>query len=177
MKVRILILTLCACAAYGQMQFPHYSAPVAAAAVPSYDNPMGMGDRQAAIDESHNSVFGGGIASLIDGNRSDATTWFTAQNTSGLLITFDFGAPQIITEIKFYQQNTAEHGTWIVQAHNGGGWDDVGGSFTLGGEATQTITTPSANTTGYRYYILAGLSGTTNNGPYVYEFEFKIVAE
>jgi len=165
--------------AESQYSFPHYSAKKSTTSgTPSYDNPMGMGDRQSSIAESDNGAFGtGGIAPIINGSRTDETTWFTSQTASGLEITFDFGAPQIITEITWYQSSTAEHGTWIIQAHNGGTWNDVGSSFTLGGATTQVITAPSSNTTGYRYYILVGLSGTTSDGPYIHEIEFKLVAE
>lgn len=53
-------------------------------------------------------------------------------------------------------------------------WTDIGSTFTLGGATTQTITTLSGNTTGYRAYQLTGVSGTANSGPYIHEFEFKI---
>lgn len=145
-----------------------------------YANTGGTGDRRAFISFLSNVSFNNkpGTA-LIDGSwpYGYGNLWWSAGATSGKYITFLFRTPQLITEVVFRQENTATHGTWKWQGSNDGiTWTDVGTTFTLGGAATQTITTMSANVTLYKGYRLLGTAGNMSDSPYIGEFEFKIAA-
>lgn len=151
---------------------------------PSYANTGGTGNRTAIImvidgptpllnPQSPNTD-----QSLVDGDTtSNGRNFFNGIPLDGVntYIVFDFGAPALITESKYYQQLTTSQGTWKWQGSTDNStYTDIGSTFTLGGVATQTITTMSANTTSYRYYRLLGVSGSANGGPWIYQFEFKI---
>jgi hypothetical protein len=148
---------------------------------PSYSNAGGTGNRTSIITVTRtvNLLFGAG-STLVDGNDTGNSRNFWNNETldgSTWWVTFDFGSGKqvLITEAKYYQQDSTSEGTWQWQGSNDGStWTSIGGTFTLGGVATQTITTLSGNTTSYRYYRLLGISGVTNNGPWIYQFEFKI---
>lgn len=144
----------------------------------SYSNPGGMGDRQGSIYLSSSPSPSATLENLIDGlfgaNSSDAT-WWTTGAASGRYIRFDFGAPRVIDEAKWYQSSATAVGTWKWQGSNDGStWTDIGASFTLGGATTQTQTELNGNSTAYRYYQLLGVSGTYSDTPYILEIEFKI---
>ncbi len=148
---------------------------------PDYANPGGTGDRTASITVTATlSYAGGGAPSvMVDGIKAGATNFYWAGGVAvaGKYLRFDFGAAasKLITEAKYYQQTTTSHGVMKWQgSNNGTDWTDIGGTFTLGGAATQTITTLSGNALGYRYYQMMGVSGNQSNVPWVYEFEFKI---
>lgn len=138
----------------------------------SYANPGGSGDRRArvvvtAVGHAMNP------AALVNGNTADFEFYFSSG--TGCSVQFWFPAKQIIDEAKFYQQNTASHGTWKWQgSHDATTWSDIGGTFTLGGTTLQTLTTLAGNTTAYRFYRLLQVSGTASSSPYVQELEFKI---
>lgn len=126
---------------------------------------------------------GGGAADSgwVNGDASSAGQGFfgggtiTGPSTDWIQFDFGLGNTVVINEAKYYQQDSSSQGTWKWQGSNDGStFTDLGSSFTLGGTATETITTLSGNTTAYRYYRIAGVSGTTNSGPWAYEFEFKI---
>lgn len=144
-------------------------------ATPSYANPGGTGDRSALITiaQASSNVFIN-PSLLIDGNTSGAGSYLNG-TPDGEWIRFDFATAKIIDEAKFYQSNSASHGTWKFQGSpDASSWTDVGTSFTLGGTTTQTITELSGNTADYRYYRMIKVSGTTNGGPWTYEMEFQI---
>jgi len=142
------------------------------------------GDRTASITCTTTlpGASGGGTASnLVDGgftsNSTDAMDMANGNAVSGLEIKFQFAASTKITEAKWYQDNTADLGTWKWQvSDDGSSWTDIGTSFTLGGTATQTQTQLSANAAGYLYYRLLGVSGNWPSGgarPFVREVEFQ----
>jgi hypothetical protein len=139
----------------------------------SYANAGGSGNRTSIIKIS---AFGGTSVfpnSLIDGLTNDNVYWFPT--STGCWIQFWFASKKIIDEAKFYQGGTQTHGTWQWQGSDDAtSWTNIGSTFTLGGVTTQTITTLSGNTTAYLYYRVNQTGGTTNGGPYVHEFEFKI---
>lgn len=154
-----------------------FDAVLNAVITTDYSNTGGTGDRSAIITITTDASIGGGIGigRLINGDLTTQNTWLVNASIVGKEIKMDFGTAKIITEIKWYQSTTDTHGTWKVQGSaNGSSWTDIGSSFTLGGATTQTITTPSANTTAYRYYRLFGVSGAANAGPWIYQIEFKI---
>ncbi len=151
----------------------------------SYANTGGSGDRQSiiTITQGASGVIGGAFPPVawINGITNDQTDYWSNQTLDGTntFLIFDFGSGHspIINEIKYYQETSGGQGTWKFQGSpDASTWTDLGTTFTLGGVTTQTITAPSANTTGYRYYKLLGMSGSCNNGPYVFEIEFKIAS-
>lgn len=153
----------------------------------SYSNAGGTGNRTGSITVT-TSVTGGGCGlTMTPSMFVDGANTFTgsdiqpsqSQTVAGLYIRFQFTSARVITECKWY--GTAHTwGDWKWQGSNDGStWTDIGASFTLGGTAPfQTQTTLSANTTGYLYYQLLGVSGTTVNTCAVnaqwMEAEFKI---
>jgi hypothetical protein len=144
---------------------------------PDYGNTGGTGNRTSLITVS-GDYFGSSGFKMVDGNTTSAGQgFFPDAAVAGKAIVFDFGAGKavLITEVKYYQQNTTSQGTWKWQGSNDNStWTDIGSSFALGGVATQTITTLSGNTSTYRYYRMLGISGNSSSNPWLYEFEFKI---
>lgn len=155
----------------------------------SYANSLGTGNRSASItvtDSGGGLIFAGSSANLVNGDTSTNNTYFNgAFAASGAWIKFDFGTAKVIDGIKWYQQNVAtNHGVWKLQGStDNAAWTDVGASFTLGfisgvsqvlsGVQVTEVAIASAST-GYRYYRLLGVSGTTDSSPYIYEIDFKI---
>jgi len=153
--------------------------------IPDYTNDGGTGDRTTSI-----TVTGtGGLftASFDDPNTlvngvigGEQLLYFITAPVAGDFITFDFGvgATKRITEAKWYQSTSVSHGTWKWQASDDAvGWTDIGGSFVLGGSTTQTQTELSGNGVHYRYYRLAGVSGSASENPWLEEIEFKIAGQ
>lgn len=147
----------------------------------SYANTGGTGNRTAIIAVT--STGGGSILSgapnfLVDGNTTgNGRGFFPTASISGAFIKFDFkaGHTALITEAKYYQQDSSAQGTWQWEGSNDNStWTAIGSTFALGGTPTQTITTLSGNSTQYRYYRIHGISGNGNDTPWVYQFEFKI---
>lgn len=161
---------------------------VAAAAIipqaPAYTNPGGQGDRTASITVTTSGITGvsGTPDNLVDGvaasNATDAYRLPASTAVAGMRIIFDFGlgARRVITELVMKFQSNNSLATWKLRASNDLATIlDIGATFTLATGATQTITTPSANVLGYRYYILEGVSGSTSaTANYIQEAEFKI---
>lgn len=146
---------------------------------PSYANSGGTGDRRSIITATATiPISGTGLASrFVSGDLTGNDTWWGSTSVGTNYFRFDFGsgASKVVNEAKYYQQNTTNQATLKWQGSNdASSWTDIGTSFLLGGVATQTITTLSANVTGYRYYQLVGVSGSMNGGPFAYQFEFKI---
>lgn len=141
----------------------------------SYSNPGGSGPRGSLITATNSAFFTTGTAaSLVDGATGNVA-YFSGASASGNYLRFDFGAARKITEAKWYQSATDNHGTWKWQgSQDASSWTDIGSSFTFGGATTQTQTALSGNSTAYRYYQLLGVSGTTGTSSWVFEMEFKI---
>lgn len=171
------------------MTFPFPSfCPSSLAIITSYGNLGGVGNRTASISVSlssglQNASSSGSPSNLVNGstvgNNDTASIFFAASGIvdAGTYIRFDFGdgASRVITEVKWYQNSLASHGIWRWQgSHDASAWTDVGSSFLLGSVTTQTQTSMSANTAGYRYYQLVGISGNTSDSPWIHEIEFKI---
>ena len=157
--------------------------------IPDYANAGGMGDRRdfITISEEHPAgdgdfVAAGTLSALVNGARTDTTFyWNTRTITNQYRIIVDCGRLVVFNGLKFYQSGTATHGVWRIK----GSVDlvtenNLGNTFTLGtgasGATPQEITTPSDNTTPYRYLILEGVSGATNQGswPYIACLEFSV---
>ena len=149
---------------------------------PSYANAGGTGNRTSIITFSKSDPtwsWGGTASKIIDGDTTSNGQFFFGgvSLSSSIWMQWDFGAGNqvLITEAKFYQQNSTAQGTWQWQGSNDGStFANIGSSFALGTAATQTITALSGNTTKYRIYRMVGVSGSTSTGPWVYEMEFQI---
>ena len=144
----------------------------------SYSNTGGTGDRRSIITTTltGGSIGGGAVTDLVDGSQANSFWWLFG--FSNVYIKFDFGAGNswVIDEFKWYQDNTASHGTWDFDGSPDNiNWTNLLHDLTLGGAATQTYTV--TNTTDYRYYRLApGTSQLSNSSPFLREIEFKIGA-
>ncbi len=151
--------------------------------ITAYTNSGGQGNRTGSITVTTTVTLAGGtINNLVDGgfadNNSDSAP-FNVQTVAGLYIKFDFGvgASKVIDEAKFYQSGSTSHGTWKWQgSDNDSSWTDIGGTFSLQGDTSglPALTTLNGNITGYRYYRLLGVSGSTNLSPWNREIEFQI---
>jgi len=138
----------------------------------------GSGDRTTFMTVTSNLSVSGALSKLVNGSLSQTAFWFNGEAVNGTkYLKFDFGSAKVVNEMKFYQDGTASNqGVWQFQGSNdNSNWTSIGTTFTLGGVATETITTMSANTTAYRYYQLLGVSGTTSSAPYVFQFTFQIL--
>ena len=150
----------------------------------SYANSGGSGNRTASITVTVDAslLVNNSPSALVDGdNTSNAGNSSSGVAVAGLQFKYDFGsgASKVITEAKWYQNAPQVHGTWKWQGSNdASAWTDIGSSFTLGDAvlATQTITALSANTAGWRYYRMLGVSGSMTTGTWFREMEFKIAA-
>lgn len=161
--------------------------PVASIAT-SYSNVGGSGNRTGdgsiAITYSPANLIVGTISQMYNGITNSGTNYFNSRTIAGTeWIRFDFGTPRFINEAKFYQETTANQGTWKWQVSSDGTnfTDLVDGSSNpitdaLGGAIVDTLTglANQTNTTAYRYWRMLAVSGSLISAPDIYEFEFKI---
>lgn len=166
------------------------------ALTPLYTNENGQGARPATkivVRSSAGLVGLGTAANLVNGdtstNSAALSMVFNPVAVAGHWILIDHleAAQKLITEATWRQQGTVSHGTWQWQITEVGEWDDtagdvvgaswqnVGGTFTLGGMATQVQNSLASNAKSTRYQRLLGISGTAG-GQYVYELELKIAS-
>jgi len=152
----------------------------------SYANEGGTGNRTALIDVFFNqSITGGGttfvdITNAVDGAFGDDTTYSWYMTSGNNTVTppelfIDFrpsGYFQVIDEIKWYQDTSTTHGTWVVEGFDGYEWYTLKSGFTLGGNP-QTITLDT-NIGEYMFYRLRGTAGSRSSSPWLREIEFKI---
>jgi hypothetical protein len=142
----------------------------------SYDNPMGMGDRTGQIGVTMSFTSNGGEPGsyLINGTTGSGITVKSVTPVVGQTITFDFGAPQYISEARGYWMAT--DGTWKWQySDDNSVWSDVPGSTFLKGGDTPTQDIPLAPVGAHRYWRMIGVEGYTTNN-WWQEMEFKILA-
>ncbi|TJW14472.1 MAG: hypothetical protein E5W82_10880 [Mesorhizobium sp.] len=155
------------------------SAATSAVETLSYTSSGGSGNRSSLITITTDATMlgSGGIAVLIDGAQTDSA-WFMNGQT-GKYVKFDFGAGnyKIISELKWYQNNTFSQNIWVLDGSNDDvNWVPITDSFELGTSATTTIALSYNANKGYRYYRLLQVSGTTTSAPYLREIEFKIAS-
>lgn len=158
---------------------------------------VGTGDRTGFMTVTYAEAASGNTSSLlnssgqslINGSTGSSVNFFnngiavdgSDGSTGPYWIQFDLGSGKVLTQAKYYQQNTTSQGTWEFQGCNNGSndgsgsgtWVDIGTSFTLVVSTTTTLTSMAANTTSYRYYRILGVSGTTSFSPFIYQFEFQ----
>lgn len=158
-------------------------APGGCACSPAYST----GDRTGSITVTEDGTLRTGTPSnLVDGatglNSSDSVDYAPSTSiSSSVWIQFDFGVGNsiLITEARWYQNAATNMATWQWYGSDtsmgGSGGTAIGSSFTLGGATPfQTQTQLNGNTTGYRYYELRGVSGTTGTpNPWIQEIEFE----
>ena len=140
---------------------------------PDYNNKYGQGDRINSVFLSTNFPGTGNITAMIDGNTAANDYYFTNGQSSCF---FDIVFPELVLleEIKWYQDTTADHGTWKIQARRGtDDFVDIGVAQTLGG-ATESFLSMDPQGVGYNHYRLVQETGTTSSGPYLREIEFKV---
>jgi hypothetical protein len=141
----------------------------------SYSNVQGSGNRTSTVTATASSgLVSGDITHSVDGNI-DQDDWYfhTTTLSSDVWIQWDFGAAIIVDEARFYQEDSSSQGVWKWQGSNdASAWSDIGGSFALGGVPLQVIASLNGNNTAYRYYRIAGVSGSTSSSPWIREFEF-----
>jgi hypothetical protein len=142
----------------------------------SWSNPLSSGDRRSLIIATSSGFVQGDVNNSVNGILSEEDWYFnTTALSNGVWIQWDFGNPVVVDGAMFYQQDSTVQGTWQWQGSNdGSSWTALGNTFSLGGTPTQTITEPNGNVAPYRFYRIAGVSGSTSSGPWVYEFEFHV---
>ena len=146
----------------------------------SYANAGGTGNRTSSITVTGDAPVTGTLSTMVDGSQSGTIDGNNGVAVSGTNLRFDFGSGQskVITEAKFYADNGTAEGTWKWQgSDDASSWTDVSASFSLvGATSGAVIGDMSANTTGYRYYQMLGVSGSmaSVSTPFWREFEFKI---
>jgi hypothetical protein len=106
----------------------------------------------------------------------------TSDNT-GDYFNFDFGSAVNVSEFKWYRNFASTIGAWQFSGSanaNHSSSVNLGSTFTLGGTASgahpgipQIVTAMSANTDTYRYYRITGTGGTSTDGNWDSEIEFK----
>ena len=143
-----------------------------------YANTYGSGDRTSVCTITPSAGLLVGTASvLINGTTTHTPdVYFNTVSTSGHYLTYQLPEARVIDGVKLYQ-STGEYaqGVWRIRgSNNGSDWDVLSSDFSLGAATVDEVL--FTNTTSYSYYQLYGVSGTTSNGPYLYEFEFKISA-
>lgn len=151
--------------------------------VTSYSNPGGSGDRRDLIALAllagtyFNSTNFLPLA-IIDGTKTnnDNAAWSFFDNSSGNGIVFDFGPTgykQIIDEFTWTQNNSTNHGTWAFEGSDDlASWTTLATGFNL---ATASVSVHAfTNSTAFRYYRLAQLTGVADDSPWIEEIEFKI---
>jgi hypothetical protein len=140
----------------------------------SYDNAGGKGDRRSTITATTDADVVGTFTNIIDGTYNNNNTYFSG-NSSERSMLFDFGvdAVKVIDEFTWYQSGPGEQGTWTVRAsQDNADWTTLATGVTFGVTATDVVAFTNADP--YRYYSLLKTAGSTNNGPYIREIEFKI---
>lgn len=138
----------------------------------SYLNPDGSGNRFTTVSyEGNDSWAGGGPYVALDGTFSNAG-WLNSGQTG--YIAWDFHRARVIKEITWTQSGASSQGTYTVDGSNDfSSWTTIVSGVGLGG-TNPTVVSMSSNTTGYRFYRFNRTAGSTTNGPYVQEVEFKI---
>lgn len=148
---------------------------------PQYTNTGGTGDRTSIITVTASGM-SGDLSTLVDGTTGTYPIGWdgpTSQPAAGRYIQFQFNGSKVINEAKLYASGAGTHGTfqWYGNATSmgGAGGTAIGATFTLtAANPSATQTSMSANTAGYTYYELRGISGNTVNNRNYAEFEFKI---
>lgn len=155
-----------------------------------YDNSCGGGDFLDLNDSREDLITvtasftpnQGSLQNLVDGgdgnNSTDAIE--IPNGLTNAIITFDFrpsGFKQVMDALTWEQSNSTTQGTYDIEASDDGtSWDSLasGQSLTSGSSVHETTWT---NSTGYWFYRVKQVGGTTSNSPWVKEVFFKTMAD
>lgn len=141
----------------------------------SYLNRQGSGSRLDGVIVFKTEGLGwlNNPLDLLDGIVAAGNTWWSSA-AAGAYFQYDFGEPRLITASRWRQQSASTHGDWIWRgSQDGVTWTDIGSAFVLGGSEVSEQSL-AANTTPYRFYRMAFLSGSVSGSPYLYQIEFLI---
>lgn len=153
---------------------------VSATPHPSYSNSGGRGNRTSAITVSlAGGLTTGGsgtVEDFVDGAFNNTCFFNPNAQTAGQLVAdFGVGITEIVNGFVWRQQDNSVHGTWVFEGSNDNSvYTQIGSSFTLGGQNDQPYF--FVNTTAYRYYRLRITAGATSNFPFLYEWDFRLLA-
>lgn len=152
-----------------------------------YSNPGGSGNRTNDIAITSSNIDWVSVAlvpTLVDGTPANGALYWAddggaySDPNAGAWIMFDFGvgAQKVIQEVRWIQSAAQTNGIWKWQgSDNGADFTDLCASNAFSGaDATNIWSEMSANTTGYRYYRMLGLSGEHSGNKYQRQVEFKI---
>ena len=159
-----------------------YSAGTSANAG-DYTGTYSAGNRSSIIAVTTNVVIQGNVITNLVLGGYQSNSFYFGNDTIGSseYIRFALSAGQVINEFRWYNDRTVdpEQGTWQWQgSNNGSSWTNIGSTFaidnrTMGGNAYQTVTTMSGNTTSYTWYQMKGVSGTVTTASNHGEITFK----
>lgn len=154
-----------------------FTRPVDYATTPQYGNTSSIGDRTGPITVTTTASMSGSITALVNGNNtSDELYWSVTSSPVEIKFAFGVGVSKVIDGFTFYQSNGAiNHGTWQMAGSNDdSSYTTFPESFLLGDNTNQQSVQTLTNTTGYRYYKLTKIAGSTSASGFIYEFDFKI---
>lgn len=146
----------------------------------SYGNTGGTGDRTASITATSNLTISGTFNHIINGNKTENNMFFNGSSTGqGMKFDFGVGATKVIDRFRWYQSNSTAHGSawqWYGSNDNSS-FTALGNQFVLQGQSDSEpveFFEPNANATGYRYYELRLITGSTSSSPWIDEIEFHV---
>ncbi len=153
-------------------------AIIAADGAYKYSNPGGMGGRGSSVvvTASAGLFSGSPLGEFVDGTPAFGAVAFNLVSVAGHWIEFDFGEARTVDAIMNHlSDDTTLLGTWRIEGSlDNTAWDVLSADFTLGESATDEIAC-NASLVAYRYYRIAGVSGTIQAGrPDPKEFMFRI---
>ena len=137
------------------------------------------GDQSGLITVADSGMLAtGNPARLVNGDLTTANTFFNPMSAAGQSLVFALATPKIVTEVTFLQQAAAGvNNSFVWQGGNDdAAWTTLAtvNNFSKA-TATEVHTQLNRNATAYSYYRLLGISGTITSGPYIYQFQFKVV--
>lgn len=146
-----------------------------------YSSPYGTGNRTGVINITTNFSLAERTG-LINGFYDDNLSYLSGpESILGRNIKFEFSIPQVIQELKWYQdsaniQGEGITGSWkIFGSNNDSTWNQLTNITRIGVSATTTISMAN-NYDYYKYYVISGVAtGNTNPAPWIREVEFKVL--
>lgn len=149
-------------------------------ATPAYTNLGGTGNRNYLITHT-STLFGTAyqpLTIILDGDTTAYQgLYWLAGAVAGRYSRFDFGvgASRVITEVRMYCDSSSGAAVFQWQGSNDAtNWTNIGSTWSIPTGNPAVYGDLSANTTGYRYYQILGVSGNGDGTPWLREIEFKI---
>jgi len=136
---------------------------------PSWFNFYSTGYRIGEVELSITGGYGGNLSNLLSHVLNNSFWWNNGQSSAKLKFTFN--EEIIIAGIYLGQNYAANNGTWQLSGSNDDiTYTNVGDTLTINSNIN-VIEFP--NTSAYKYYKFAIVSGVTNSGPYWQKMIFK----